>query len=484
MFIIKLTKIIIMKKIILILVLACSSFIYSQNFWTEVNTIFSNPNLYVAEISIVDADLVWVNGTDNGIFGSATTNYMWAKSEDGGLTWSSGMYNLPNASITGIKALSTTTAYISTYVQNPTSTVKTGVYKTIDSGQNWVLQTTNLFNSPESFVNFVEFWNENDGVAIGDPTNGVFEIYTTNNGGTNWNLVPASNIPTPLPIEYAYPQIYDVVNSTMWFGTSRGRIYKTINKGLSWTVSQSPIADFAGINDSSINGSFTFKNEFEGLLTTMNGNFGTVEILNKQWRTLDGGITWIEEFPAGAKRGYRTNFVKGTNNTYFQFGKNEGIPENLITRGASYSTNGGLSWIDLNPEENAVYPFSVEFQSGTVGFCVGYYLNQPNNGVYSRFFRLTDPLQRLTGTSLANNNFEAKNKINLYPNPTSGLIIISGNEISEITIIDVLGKIVYSEKYNSLNEASVNISNLNKGIYIATIATKDGFSSSQKIIKN
>ncbi len=145
-----------MKKIILLLAITFSSLVNSQNFWTEVNNIFTDPNIYAGEISIVDANVVWVNGTNNRQFPGVTQNYMWAKSEDAGLTWSSGMYNLPNAFITGIKALSATTAYISTYVMNPTTAV-TGVYKTTNAGQTWVLQTPNLFTNPSSFVNFENF---------------------------------------------------------------------------------------------------------------------------------------------------------------------------------------------------------------------------------------------------------------------------------------------------------------------------------------
>ncbi len=286
--------------------------------------------------------------------------------------------------------------------------------------------------------------------------------------------MPTANIPTPFGEEYAYPGIYDVVENTMWFGTSRGRIYKSTNKGVNWTVSQSPIIDFGGIQGTS--GSFAFKNELEGLIVDFN---------NSQWRTTDGGLTWSQEFPTGTIRNYRTVAVPQTNNTYFQFGLSDISASPSVARGASYTTNGGLNWIDLNTDAEAVYPFTAEFQSGTVGFCIGYVIDAPSSdGFISRFYRLTDPLQRLTGSSLANNNFESKTKINLYPNPNNGLIKISGNSISEVIIVDVLGKVVYSEKYNDLNEVNLNIDNLNNGMYLATIYSKDGSSNSQKIIKN
>ena len=37
-----------------------------------------------------------------------------------------------------------------------------------------------------SFANVVYFWDENTGFAQGDPINGEFELYVTENGGDNW----------------------------------------------------------------------------------------------------------------------------------------------------------------------------------------------------------------------------------------------------------------------------------------------------------
>jgi Secretion system C-terminal sorting domain len=461
-----------MKKLLLLFTFISGVGMNAQAFWTEVANIFPDPTYFAGEISIVDANVIWINGRGS-TSGYPNDNRKWAKSEDGGLTWLSGDYNMPVNTVVGsIKSTSATTAYATTYSPlngQPGNNGINGVWKTTDSGTTWTRQNSAAFNSPSSFTNSIYFWNENEGVVVGDPVNNSFEIYTTTNGGSNWTPILTSNIPNPEANEYAYILNYDAKMNSIWFGTNYGRIFKSNNKGINWTVSQSPISDFGY----PLSANFTFKNETEGLLTDSDFN---------QWRTLDGGNTWTSEIPTGVQRNYRTENVPQTSNTYFQFGKDL----NLDQRGASYSTDGGLSWIDLNTDVDPVYPFSVKFQSGTVGFCIGYYINHPyENGVFqTKFFRLTDPLQRLANNSLATNNFDIKNKINLYPNPTNGLVKISGNEINEISIVDVIGKTVYSEKYNSLNEANINISNLNNGIYIATISSKDGSSSSQKIIKN
>src|SRR5690606_9560040 len=115
-----------------------------------------------------------------------------------------------------------------------------------------------------------------------DPEGGYFELYTTTNGGTNWTRVPSANIPAPLSGEYGYVHNYDVVNNTNWFGTNKGRIYKSVDKGLNWTVAQSPVSDFAG---AAIAGNYTFSTETKGLLNTSTG---------LMYNTTDGGATWTQ----------------------------------------------------------------------------------------------------------------------------------------------------------------------------------------------
>jgi photosystem II stability/assembly factor-like uncharacterized protein len=456
-----------MKKTILYFFLLFAIGLQAQNFWTEVGNIFPDPSYYAGEISIVDANIVWINGRGS-LNGLPNNNYLWAKSEDGGLTWTSGSYNMPNSSVGSMKAISASVAYVSTYSANGIDGVN-GVWITTDSGATWTQQVTASFNSPYSFVDSIYFWNENDGVVIGDPVNNSFEIYTTSNGGTNWIPVPTSNIPVANSNEYIYVLNYDAKGNSFWCGTNYGRILHSSNRGLSWTVLQSPLTDFGGSNTK---GNFTFKNENEGILT--NSDF-------QQWRTLDSGNTWTPEFPAGVNRNFHTEYVNQTNNTYFQFGEDI----NNSMRGSSYSIDGGLNWIDLNTDSDPVSPFSVKFQSGSVGFCIGYYINNPyENGVFqTKFFRLTDPLFRLNSAPLAVSDFDCTTT-SLAPNPTSSWVKIVGNSITKISISDVLGKAISTQNYNSLQEVSVNMASYQNGIYLLKITNADGNSTIKKIIKN
>lgn len=81
---------------------------------------------------------------------------------------------------------------------------------------------------------------------------------------------------------------------------------------------------------------------------------------------------------------------------------------------------------------------------------------------------------------LSTDTFE-KSKVLIYPNPAKDYLNIqSENEITELGIIDITGKIVYSQKTVTGN---INIEKLEKGIYILKI-TSNNQTYSYKLIKN
>jgi hypothetical protein len=85
----------------------------------------------------------------------------------------------------------------------------------------------------------------------------------------------------------------------------------------------------------------------------------------------------------------------------------------------------------------------------------------------------------MTTSVLGIDNFAA-NKTKVFPNPTAGIIhIITENEVN-VTIVDVLGKTVYAAN-NITKNNSIDLSNLQKGIYFAKIEG-DNASTTEKII--
>lgn len=73
-------------------------------------------------------------------------------------------------------------------------------------------------------------------------------------------------------------------------------------------------------------------------------------------------------------------------------------------------------------------------------------------------------------------NINTVNKINIYPNPTTGKISVEAEEIERIEVMDLQGKEVYTD-----NEKEIDLSKNSKGIYIIKVTSKKGVAV-QKIV--
>mgnify|MGYP001193921403 CR=1 FL=1 len=148
----------------------------------------------------------------------------------------------------------------------------------------------------------------------------------------------------------------------------------------------------------------------------------------------------------------------------------------LIGMSISSNENGAIyQWIDcdndsINGETNQSYTPAV-------------------NGNYAVLISVngcTDTSACYNYLSTEVNNTSVKSeRINIYPNPTSGKVLINfwGYKITEasIEIIDLLGKTVYQEEIKS-KESVIDISRFSQGIYFLNFKNEEG-STVHKIIK-
>ncbi len=92
-------------------------------------------------------------------------------------------------------------------------------------------------------------------------------------------------------------------------------------------------------------------------------------------------------------------------------------------------------------------------------------------------------------TALAVNEFSSSlnPKVTIYPNPTNGVFNMDfKNDVKSIRVVDILGKVVYSEKIASESVDTtkrIDLSNLNNGLYIVSV-TNDNGTSNYKVILN
>lgn len=424
----------------------------NAQFWSEKATGFTAANRTLSSISIVNTSVIWAIALDN----SADTDYTikeFTKSTDGGETWTPGTINLgANTSGLGITSISAISDQIAWISAAPDVSDFGGVWKTTDGGLTWTKQTTALFNNPtDSYTSFVHFWDASNGVTGGDTENGTFEIYTTSNGGNNWNRVIGANIPSSLVGEMGYVGVTSVVGNIFWFGTSAGRIFKSIDKGLSWTVTQTPSTDFnLGLDR------FTFSDANNGLFMDHN-NTTTL------YKTTDGGNNWTSITTPGF---YKTNiaYIPGTSTVI------AGAAANPF--GSSYSTDNGSTWTTI---DSGVFHGTLAFLNDSFGFSAGINTNATTGGI-----------SKFAGLPLKTPSFEADKQIVAYPNPTNGILKINSNNslTKEVSVYDLLGKEVFNSKFSPLNNVNLDLNSLQAGNYILKTTSDSGKTETTKILKN
>ena len=77
-----------------------------------------------------------------------------------------------------------------------------------------------------------------------------------------------------------------------------------------------------------------------------------------------------------------------------------------------------------------------------------------------------------------------KGNMEVYPNPNNGeFVITTSNEVMNVTITDVRGKVVYSNNSVNNNMINVNLSDLEKGMYMINVETANGTMSENVIVQ-
>ncbi|TAH43591.1 MAG: T9SS type A sorting domain-containing protein [Bacteroidetes bacterium] len=320
-----------MKKLLLVFSLfAISLSVSAQGTWVPQATGFTPVSTGVTYISAVDTNVLWIaayDGVDTSI-----KRQDFSRTIDGGLNWVAGLVPAPstfaNCMIFGLNA---DTAWSMLY--DASSVYGGGIWKTMDGGLSWTQQDSGIiFSDPLSFPNVVHFWNDSVGFAMGDAYDVDYEIYTTTDGGDNWVRVPFANVPPPLNNEYGIVGHYNVIGDTVWFDTNKGRVYRSVDRGLNWTVSNTGhIIPVDGAMD------ICFYNSMEGFARLYNNTAGT----NTVKRTSDGGDTWTAGTVTGNMFGSDVQYVPGTVSRIMSSGTN------INFAGTSYSDDGGITWTTI-----------------------------------------------------------------------------------------------------------------------------------------
>lgn len=220
------------------------------------------------------------------------------------------------------------------------------------------------------FYDAMKFWDDQEGIAMGDPTGDCLSIIITRDGGNSWKKLSCDILPKTEDGEAAFAASNSniaVFKDQVWIvsGGKRARVFYSPDKGRNWEVYNTPIIEggkMTGIY------SVDFYDENTGII--FGGDWETMEnnTANKAL-TKDGGKTW-QLLSDGKGPGYRSSvkFVPG------------GEGEEIVaagSKGISYSNDGGESWKELSREG----VFAIEFVNDSVAFASG------NNKVLKIIFR-------------------------------------------------------------------------------------------------
>ncbi len=184
----------------------------------------SLPDLFVPKwigASAPQRNVLWAVGY-GGMFGNNGGFYKYSN----GITSSKG---LSSEYAFCVDAFDANIAWVGTSDKNGKSAT---VQKTVNGGSKWTaVSVTNI----TTFINTIHFYDEHKGVFLGDPKNGKWGIALSNNGGTTWKQPQA--IPPPLADESGLAGCGFYQDNSIWFGTNKGRIIRSKDKGRNWSAS-------------------------------------------------------------------------------------------------------------------------------------------------------------------------------------------------------------------------------------------------------
>jgi photosystem II stability/assembly factor-like uncharacterized protein len=325
--------------------------------WMEQATGFPDASRGINYVCCVDENIVWAVAYD-GLSTSAPCQDF-TKTLNGGDLWTPGFINDADGLRSSmIFALDEYKAWVPMWAA---SGGVQGIYYTSDGGSTWDRQTTASYSDPASFPNCVHFWDENNGWCMGDPIDGYFEIYTTTDGGVTWTRVPQADIPDPLSGEWGVVGYYDVIGDTVWYGTNVGRVYKSIDRGLHWTVAQTTLSAYIKP---------TFKDANHGLVIDLNSAANALLA-----ETSDGGATWTSISYTGPCYDSDMKYLPGTDNMYISTGAASG------KSGASYSLDGGHTWVDY-VEQVGLQMMDLDFVAGKIGWAGAFNDDELTGGIW------------------------------------------------------------------------------------------------------
>jgi photosystem II stability/assembly factor-like uncharacterized protein len=232
------------------------------------------------------------------------------------------------------------------------------IYRLDDSSEK--IKIVYQENHEKAFYDSLEFWNDNEGIAIGDPTDNCLSIIITRDGGNTWTKLSCDNLPKAMEGEAAFAASdtnIAIVGDKTWVATGgkSSRVMYSPDKGKTWSVYNTPIIQ--GLETTGIY-SIDFYDDLNGF--GIGGDY-TLSLQNaaNKIKTTDGGKTW-RLVAENKNPGYRS-CVKYVPNSSAQQLVAVGF------NGIDYSSDSGESWKHLSDEGY----YTIRFLNDSTAFAGG-----------------------------------------------------------------------------------------------------------------
>lgn len=309
-----------------------------------------NDSVSIRAITLMQGNLAFA-GSDNtyGIYNSDTKTIRASKME----------YDSLNIQFRAVAA--TNTDFYMLSVANPALLFKTG-----DSGQ---MELVYKEEHEKVFYDSMAFWNDMEGIAMGDPTDRCISIIITRDGGKTWNKLSCDKLPETIEGEAAFAASdtnIKVLGDKTWIvtGGEQSRVFFSPDKGNTWEVFETPIVKGATKGIYSVD----FYDENNGVVIGGDYTKPNDSLANKAV-TKDGGRTW-RLIADGQSPGYRScvQYVPG------------GETKEMVAigfKGIDYSKDGGDTWKHLSDEGF----YTIRFLNDSVAYAAG------NNKIAKLVFR-------------------------------------------------------------------------------------------------
>lgn len=290
----------------------------------EIETILKDSLLSIRAIDILnDGNLVFA--ANNNTFGM----YDWATN-----TWQTSEQEYDSLDIQFRAVAHTASDFFMLSVANPAL-----LFKTTNTGMKLVYKEEH----DNVFYDSMEFWNDMEGIAMGDPTNDCISIIITRDSGKTWNKVPCNLLPNAKEGEAAFAASdtnISIVGNHTWIATGgmTSNVLYSPDKGETWEVFDVPV-----VKGKSTTGlySIDFYDELNGF--AIGGDYTNPEDNSaNKILTEDGGRTW-KLIGAGEEPGYRS---------CVQYMPNDNGKELVVLgfKGIDYSNDGGFTFKHLSDE--------------------------------------------------------------------------------------------------------------------------------------